>query len=397
MRRQKRIFIAGIFLVATLLLMQNVLALGVTPGRTTLNYDESLNYQAFEFTILNTYDKTVHLAITTEGDLREAISLPSNETKLLPNEKSKVITYFLDFDEVTLSPGENKGKITVRQIPDDDEVAMFGAVPAVSMEVVVNIPYPGKYLDSVIHIFESGQNETTEFLIPVVNRGNEKIDFVKGEINITDKGEELTFIETNSFSLEPLERRDLSAQWLANVPKGFYFASIDLIYDDEIATYFKTFKVGDLDIEIFDIFAEDFELGNIVKMNILVENMWNQDLKEVYANLVLYDKNEIKVVDINSAPYDLPSLTRLRIPLYWDTKDVSRGKYTGMIKILSREGLSIERKLVADITDTGIGFELESGGFVLEKEFDSIIPLILAVLVLGIVVLIVVLKNFPKK
>jgi hypothetical protein len=396
--KNKMTFVAGILLVLTILNISSILALGVTPGRNTLSYSSDLEDNEFSFTVLNTEEETIHLSFSTEGDLKDGIILHQDSAKMLPYEESKKFTYSLDIDENSLKSGENKGQITIRQLPDDDELASFSALPAVSTEIVVLVPYPGKYVESNIRILEAGKNETTEFLIPVINRGVESIDLIKADINISFNEDEIDFIETNAVNLETMQRKDLSAEWLANVPMGVYLATIDLIYDDEIATYYKSFKVGEIDIGIFDIFADDFELGNIVKLSVLVENMWAEDLKEVYANLILYDGMMNKIVDVKSAPYDVPALDSLRIPIHWDTSGIEKGKYKGKIRIVSKE-YSTERYLKVEITDTGIGLELESGGFVFEKETDYfwLWITILGILIAGIIIAIIIFKNFPKK
>ena len=383
------------FLIVLVLFMPKTKALGVTPGRITLNYDDSLNEQVFSFKILNTENKAVQLFFSVEGDLNNSIILHKNKIKLLPNEKAN-INYSLNIDENYLKAGPNKARIIIRQYQNDDEVSSFSALPAVSFEIVINTPYPGKYIESDIKILGTEKNKTTKFLIPVVNKGEEDIGLIKADINISSKGKQIAFIETNSGSLESMTRKDLYAEWLANVPMGVYLATVDLIYDDEIATYYKTFNIGEADLDIFDIFVEDFELGNIVELNILVENRWNEDLKEVYANLVLYDSFGNKVVDIKSAPYDIPALRNLRILLYWDTTGIEKGKYTGKVRIISKKNIR-ERKLYVEIRNTGIGLELESGGFVFGRNRNYFLTFITAVLILGLIALIIILINPPKK
>jgi hypothetical protein len=105
-----------------------------------------------------------------------------------------------------------------------------------------------------------------------------------------------------------------------------------------------------------------------------------------------------KIVDVKSAPYDVPALDSLRIPIHWDTSGIEKGKYKGKIRIVSKE-YSTERYLKVEITDTGIGLELESGGFVFEKETDYfwLWITILGILIAGIIIAIIIFKNFPKK
>ena len=65
--KKKIIFIIGILLVLTL---QNIFALGVTPGRTTINYPDDLD-RTFSFSVLNSENKDMQLFFGTSGDLSQ--------------------------------------------------------------------------------------------------------------------------------------------------------------------------------------------------------------------------------------------------------------------------------------------------------------------------------------
>ncbi|MBD3247442.1 hypothetical protein GF378_02370 [Candidatus Pacearchaeota archaeon] len=400
---KKKIFQVCLFaiLFVSLFFIPNALAIGVSPGRKTIDYTEEMVGETIHcsFKVLNPSLKNTNVDLSVKGDLENSIILYENSLEIFSGQESVEVPYSIDLsrNSLNLKPGKNQAEILITENPSDDENA-FSAVMSVATQIIINYPYPGKYIESSINIQESGKNETTKFSIPVINRGEEDIESLKAKINISNKNSSITQLESESISIKSMDREELDVGWIANVPMGVYQATIDLVYDDEIATYYKTFKVGEVNVEVFDIFTENFELGNIVTLKILVENEWNDILKEVYANLILYDESGEKIADIKTAPYDLEPLEEKRIPLHWDTTGVEQGKYTGKIRILSREGLSIEREIFAEINEYGIGIELESGGFVLEEETALNTGfLIVLVLALGGLAAWIIFKKFPRK
>ncbi len=367
-----------------------VFALGVTPGRTTIKYPEGLD-KSYSFTVLNSEEKNMQLFFGTSGELGEYIILNEKNVEISKSENSKEFTYTFNAP-LDMEPGEHKGQIIISELGDEEG---FGAKLAVITEVVFFIPYPYKYIESDINIIESDKNETTVFLIPFINRGQESIEDISAIVEIYKGEQKIDEIKTSSLSLNSMERSELIANWKADVPLGIYLAKITIDYDDEQAIFTKGFKVGKISFEVFDVFTENFELGNIVQLDVLVENRWSETLKEVYANLVLYNSIGNNIADIKSPPEDLAPFEKTRLPLYWDTGNISEGKYTGKI-IINYKEFSSEKKIYVEISDYGIGIELESGEFVLGEK-PGFIKIFLIVLSLIIVLFIIVRKIIKKK
>jgi len=386
-----KILIFGILLVLTL---QSVFALGITPGRFTLNYPDDLD-KVYSFKILNSENEHINVTIGGTGELSDYLMLEETSYEFASSEDSKELKFKLTLEDkdIELEPGEHKGKINVYEVSGyGDDV--FGAKLGVSSEIVFFVPYPFKYLESRVEIIESHKNETTVFLIPMINRGIETIENISAVVEIYDnQGKRIDVVNSDSISLKSMMRGDLVIDWKADVPLGSYNAYVVVDYDNEKINFSKDFKVGKISLDIFDLFIEDFELGSIVEMNILVENHWPEQLKEVYANLVLYNESG-KIVDITSAPYDIDALSQIRLPLYWDTTNISEGKYNGKLIVRYKE-FSSERDLYVDVSKYGIGFELESGSFVFEKE-NKYIWMILIIIGIFIIILAIINKEIIK-
>lgn len=392
---KKRGFNIGVFFLIGILLLNHMFALGVSPGRKTLDYEEGFEGE-FTFNVLNSEEKDMRLVLSVEGDLKDYIYLEDNELDFSSNEKVKSFDYSIIL-EGPLPYGRNLGRILISEV-GDDELVGFGGVSTVVMEVVINVPYPGKYVELDIMILEAGENESVMFLMPVINRGEEDLDVVRTEISILDRFKEVVgSVESESISIISMERKELDTSWLANVPVGIYYADIALIYDDEVAIYHKSFRVGDVDLSLLDIFIEDFELGNIAVLKILVQNKWSEELTNVYAHMVLFDEADEEIANIKSAPYDIPPLESIRIPLYWDTIGIGFGRYHGWIEVIDKEDTS-KKDLVVIIDENGITLELDVGGFVFGNRFNyfRFIVNYLSIVLVGWV-LFLFWKNFHKK
>ena len=389
-----KVLFTVILLVVTL---NCVAAIGVTPGKSTLIYPEGLD-KVMSFTILDV-DEEVGYDISVGGELAEYITIENSPASLYPYRESNKFYYKLDIPEDVLSelaPGEHVMEIMIREKVDEEVFAV--AVPAVVHQVVFFIPYPAKYLSSKVEIIEGDKNETTEFLIPVANLGEEKIESVYGEIGIFDKqgSESLGNITTNVASLESSQRNDLSASWDNDVEAGIYKAEVNLIYDNEIATYYKYFKVGNVFLDVSDILIEDFDLGSIVTFHVLVDNQWGEDLDNIYASMILYDESGKLAHEVKSPVDSIKAFEQKRIPIYWDTTDVEEGVYDGKL-IVYYDLYKTEKKLHVEIFDNDIKIQIQEGEFVLKTPSYKRLIFVLSSIILFVVAFFVFKKLTRKK
>ena len=157
-----KILILGILLVLTI---GDILALGVTPGKNTLIYPSELN-GTFSFKILNSEHKNFGVSISVSGELEDYIKLSETNYIFSSNEDSKEIFYTLNIPE-NLSYGEHKTQIVISEMEEGD--SNFGGNVGVITGLSIFVPYPNKYIESDLHVFNDPNK--TVFLIPVLNRG----------------------------------------------------------------------------------------------------------------------------------------------------------------------------------------------------------------------------------
>jgi len=328
------------------LLSASVAALGVTPGRTTLDYTSN-SHHTVNFNIVNDQHKDMKLFLFVTGDLNKSIALSEQLIDMKAKDMTKEISYTVHLP-ASMKPGKSSTSITIMEIPNSPSPSdtQIGAVVGVVTQLVVNVPYPGKYLEiGELEVSESEIGGVTNFIIPVTNMGKEKLLNVKATIEILGPTNEfIASVDTENIKLEKGQRQLLKASWKADVNPGKYFAVATITYDRKTDTREKVFNVGTMDIEIEKVETKNFKLGGIAKIDITLKNNWNDIIKELYGELLIRDLEGDPVADIKTASVDLQPHARQDITAYWETAGLKEGKYEIILKLFFM-GRTIEKHL----------------------------------------------------
>ena len=131
-----------------LVITPNVLALGITPGRTTINFEPNLHKEV-DITIINDEHKDMNVMLRVEGELSEVITLNRVLLNFNADEDSKTFTYKIDLLKTIEKPGTHEVKIIAMELPKDfeKEGGYVGATVAVVTQLHIKVPYPGKYAE----------------------------------------------------------------------------------------------------------------------------------------------------------------------------------------------------------------------------------------------------------
>jgi len=93
----------------------------------------------------------------------------------------------------------------------------------------------------------------------------------------------------------------------------------------------ELFRVGYLFVNITD-YSYEFESGKINEFNVEVENLWNQKLEDVYAEVSVTDQgkilDEIKTFSIDLKPWQKTNLTG-----FFDATSITEGRYIANIRV----------------------------------------------------------------
>ena len=349
-----------ILIVGIMIFNSNVDAIGVSPARKTIDFSPGYK-ETVTFNVLNNEHKDMKVIIYVEGDLNESIKLSETLLEFKANENNKEVNYEITLPTKLTEPGTHENKIVVREIPDKQagEGALVSASAAVIHQLQVLVPYPGKYAKASLTIAETTKGQPLSFLLTVRNLGTQDIVRAKGVIDIYGaNNEKIAMIQTDEKGIKSKQRDDLVAGLdVKGWNPGKYYAKATIIYDGDTTTTESTFSLGDFYIEILDINVKDFKLGQIARFNILIDNKWGEQIKDVYAEMIINDKNGDEITRFKSANEDVNGNSKEELTAFWDTAGVKEGTYTGKITVYY-QGKQTEKELRAAITLNAIKVDL---------------------------------------
>jgi hypothetical protein len=398
--KNKFLFLAIVSVFLLIFSSFSAFALGVTPGRTTLDFSPGLK-KNIEITIINSQKSDVDLSISVQGELNKSISLKQDSLKIKSTEEEKKISFEISLPD-KLEPGLHTAEVVISQKsgkPGSGQ-ANIGTELAVVTQISVYVPYPGKYIDAQLSV--TGDEKKKKFVIPIVNRGRETIEKANAVISIYNlQGKLIKNIETNSISLAPSAKGEISAEWMIDAPMGKYKAKAVISYDGQSYLVEKEFEVGEFVLDLLQVFVKDFKLGEIAKFNLVVKNKWNEPIARAYAEMRVLDKSMNEIADVKSATYDIPAGLQTDIIYYWDTKDISAGLYNANI-ILYYADKKTQQDLQLDVRNDaieviGLGRAITSETSSGSKGLITILIIIIAFLVLLNLLWFFVLRKKKRK
>jgi len=396
-----KLLLVVISIVMLVIITNFVGAIGITPGRTTMDFSpnvQSLDSSA-QFTVVNTDAKDMNVAFTIEGELKDYITLDSEVVSFSKDEKQKSFSYRVQLSEnAGLDPGLHTADIVVVELPEDiDNPGMVvKATVSVVTQLYVFVLYPGKHLEASLDIVD--KDGKVYFYIPLISRGNETINSVSGEIIIYENGKKVENFATNDVSLEASEKKELTSVW-TDPGEGNYKAVAEIDYDGQKETIEKEFSIGE-DLGVIGVSVDNFLLGDIAKIKILVQNKLERVVKEVFANLEVFDSDLNEIEDLNSEHYEIPAKSNKEMVVYWDTEKLQEGIYDSELRIDYDEDF-INKKFKIEVSENsmefkGVGFVISEQGSGRPKFFSFLYIIIGALVLINLGWLVWCLRNKRK-
>ncbi len=341
------------FFILLTALIPVISALGVSPGRTTIDFEPSLQ-KSVEFTVFNSEHKDMQLLFYAKGNLSNYITLQQSSASFLPTDDSKTFSYIIKLPEKVETPGRYGADIVILEAPElgvKQRDTYIAASLAVVTQAVIYFPYPGKYLEFDIESIPSGSK--TLLIFPIRNRGKLDIGNAKANIDIfTSSGKKAATIESDAKAVKSEQTEELFAE-LSDLSPGEYKAVVIVVYDGESIQKEKVFVVGSDVIEIESIEVNDFTLGGIAKFNILAKSNWNAELKDVTVQLLVYNEQDEIMADVKSPQYTIPTGSKTNVVAYWDTIGVKEAEYKGKL-IIHYGGKESEKSVKVGVSRNNI-------------------------------------------
>jgi hypothetical protein len=182
-------------------------------------------------------------------------------------------------------------------------------------------------------------------------------------------------------------RKELVYNWKADVEVGEYLAKAAIVYDEGTVNLEESFNVGTRELELKEINVEDFTLGQIAKLQMLVENKWSDNIGGVFIETTIKDDDEDVVSSFQSSAQDIEGSSKKNFDSYWDTAGVREGEYDAQVSI-NYGAKSSENNLKFKVSDDelvilGLGYVISdsSGG-----DGNTIVVVLVAVIVVMVLI-----------
>lgn len=372
-----------------ILLTPNAAALGVTPGRTTFNFEPGAE-KTFSFSIINSENKDYNLEIVVKGELNQSIVLSENSFSMSADESERTINAKIVMP-AEMSPGTNTNDILVVEVPKERDKwqTQLGASVTIATEVNVIVPYPGKYIDVGLNVVGPAEDGTILFVLPVVNLGKMDIRSLSASLEIYDSRNKLVAsLDTNEMSLPSSQRVELTGVLEDELPFGNYRLVADVRYDDESMRLDKMFHLGLPLLELKQIGVSDFRLGGLARFDMVVENKWNEEMKGAYSMMRIYGLDGKVLAEFTSAPQDIPPMSEATLVSYWDSVGAKKATYDSTV-VLNYENLSNEKKFKLEVDEykisvVGVSYVI-SRGTPISNDNGLMMVLLVAVVVLVLI------------
>ncbi|MBS3175194.1 hypothetical protein J4440_04900 [Candidatus Woesearchaeota archaeon] len=345
-----------LIIILIVLFSMDVLSIGISPGRYTVDFQPGY-YEKIDFRVINNENKDMKAVLYAEGEMANLVILKNQIIDFKSSNKEFTSSYEIKLPDEIKKPGTHEINIIAREIASNAETSgsFVGFTTAVISKLYIRVPYNGKYVEIINpSIINNGVNKTTKFIIPVSNLGNEEILHAKAVIDILGPtNEKIATIFTDDKPVQVLEKNELIGYWMANVNPGKYHAIINVNYDGEFVKNEKTFEVGELLIDVIDVYVKDFKLGGVARFDILLESKWNEPINDIYSTMQIFNQKGDDVANIKSASANIKALEKSQLSAFWDTEGIKTGQYDSNLSI-HYSGKSSERAFKAIVTTDAI-------------------------------------------
>jgi len=317
-----------LLIIVMLALASQIYALGIAPSHSDVIFEPGLE-KTIQLKVINNDHKDFDAVVYAEGDLAEYITINEPMIKLAKDQDSRIISYKINLPQSLEKQGLHEARIIVREIPKEIKGGTtITANLAVASKLKVMVPYKGKYAEIKLFVTDFKQDKESNFAVEVTNLGTEDILEAKAVIDIYGPlNNKLETITSNKMSVKSKNKEMLIAKWTPKLRPGSYHAVATLIYDELNTKDEKSFTIGTLELEIVSISVTDFRLGGIAKFDILVENNWNTEIPNVFAETTVKDNKEKIYTQFKTASVNIPAFGKQELNAYWDTAKVIPGAY----------------------------------------------------------------------
>ena len=293
----------GVFVVLIFMCSGVFAVSGVSPASYEVDFEPGYSGEfVFNFVIEKGAED-----LYAEGDLAEYVSF---DKRSVSGREEVVVS--LNLPSEIDSPGVNYIKIIAGN-------AMGG--------IKVRVPYPERYVEVGLNAPNANVGEVVLFELELSGKGNESV-IVSPRIEIYRDGEGIDVIGVEDVEVFPGDEVSVNVSIdTSDYLAGDYIAVGFLDYDDVSVSVDNPFRLGEFSVELVD-YSKSFRENKIDRFEILVESLWDDDMRGVYA--------EVNVLGFDSASFvssseDLDAWGRQVLVGFLDSSEIEGNSFEAEI------------------------------------------------------------------
>lgn len=348
--------------------------------------------KTYYYVVNSNTDKVMDHIVAVGGPLAQYFTLNTTVLKDMAPGEERAFTVKMKLPQ-ELAPGEYIQNVCAAETKTRGaataEGTSIGSKVVICAVISVFSPYPGKHADFDLKVENVSKAENATVMLEVVNQGTEPI-IVHGVIDISSQnikaGKEMKAITlyTDEKTLTMGQKTTLkSSVNVSEFEVGEYKAKATLFFDGNQTTKEKTFRVGELYMEIID-FTKELSKDKLNTIKVKVESKWNGPINNVYATLDVSQigKNQI-AASVNSPPVNFLPWGAKDMMIYWDTTGFEEGDYDAKVTLHYEDKTTVKSDIIK------IKFA--------EGQIISFTTLLLLVLIVVVIVLILLIIKLMKR
>lgn len=242
----------------------------------------------------------------------------------------KSVKYYFNLPESIkksdVSQGNNDIQFKVKELTASMENTIGTSIGLISL-LRLKVPYKSKYVSSSFYIHGRDEGANTIFVIPVENLGTDNISDANVVLDILEKGNVIEKLKSKSISIESGERKEIRIVWPTEISVGDYVVEGILEYDSIIYEFEKEFIVEGKKLSINNLVVGEI-LGDAVRFEVTVKNVWNEELGNVYAEIGVYDLNDSLIGSFITAKESISQRGEGVFAGHIDVGNLTEGEYS---------------------------------------------------------------------
>lgn len=325
------------YLVLLFILVPTVSALGISPSDTYLKF-EPYKTGSFEINLINNREEATNATLSVEGPFSEYFTVLGGVKEIGATSSEKYMVGYSFPSTLPLS-GPINHDLRIKELVELKEG--ITASLSVVARVVVEVPYPERYIEYNFNVDSVNEGGDLEFNFDISSKGEGNIFGFKPHVIIYGiNGDEVLteVVGTTSSLLSGMVATKTLVINSSDLGGGTFVADSYVEYDGiETPHKNRTFRVGYEDVNVLE-YPHNVSLGGIKKLVFLVGNMWNGGVEDVFLEVYL-EKDGVPVTErAISSGISMKALGEDEIPIYLEVSNVVPGDYQ-LVVVMNYNGL----------------------------------------------------------